>query len=187
MAKNILNPFKISIFISIFLISLSACKDKNNTENRDAEVEKVEEVSPQNSNESVEENAEQLVDLKDQSKLNPAQIQVQKLLQSCVKNNYEAAAKTIMYRGKDEKRVGVDSFNYLNANEANTVKITCEVLKGWLGESKNYEFISYQEVETDYGPQHVVEIMFKKEKLGVNRHFFYLVDSPKGMLLVNML
>ena len=82
--------------------------------------------------------------------------------------------------------MGYDSFNYENANEANTVKVTCEVILSWLGSSESYEFISFQEEETEFGPQYVVELLFTKEKLGIERHFFYLMDTPKGKLLVNM-
>lgn len=184
MIKIILNPFKTFVYFSITLVLFSACKQKNAEE-----VNEVEEVATDDANEqAIQDNGkvEKLVELKDQSKLNPAQLQVQKLLESCVKNNYEVASKTIMYRGKDESRVGKDFFNYANPQEANTVRVTCDVIKQWLGESENYEFISYQEVETEVGLQHVVEIMFKKTKLGVGRHFFYLIETPKGMLLVNM-
>jgi len=173
-------------YIFFFSILLIACNSSDSQEKESDEV-KVEESNEEVNKNTTVTNAEQLVEQKDRSKLNAAQLQVQTLLKSCVNNDYEAAAKTIMYRGKDQNRVGVDSFDNSNKSEANTVKITCEVIKGWLGESKDYEFISYQEVETDLGPQHVVEIMFKKEKIGVNRHFFYLIDTPKGMLLVDML
>lgn len=186
MFKNMFSPLKISVLFSVFFITMNACKDKNNTEESIAVEEKVEEITSEKTDVSVEENAENLVELKDQSKLNPAQLQIQKLLENCVKNNYAAAAKLIMYRGKDESRKGQDAFNNDNPQEANTVKVTCDVIKNWLGESENYEFISYQEIESEFGPQQVVEVMFKKEKLGVSRHFFYLMDTPKGMLLVNM-
>lgn len=186
MIKNLLNPFKNYLFILITLFTLGSCNN-NDKESNNIEVENKDSLNLDGENLNENNKVEQLVGLKDQSKLNTAQLQVQKLLESCVMNNYEVAAKTIMYRGKDQSRMGNDFFNNANPQEANTVKVTCDVIKQWLGESENYEFISYQEVETDMGPQHVVEVMFKKAKLGVNRHFFYLMDTPKGMLLVNMI
>ncbi len=134
-----------------------------------------------------ENKAESLVKSKDQSKLNESQLSVQRLLASCVAGNYDEAAKFILYRGADQSRVGLDFFNNANAQEANTVKVTCDVIVSWLGTSQSYEFISYQEEESEYGLLYVIEVMFKKEKLGVERHFFHLMDTPKGKLLVNMI
>ena len=132
-------------------------------------------------------NAEKLVHAMDVSKLNDCQKNVQQLLRACVDENYFAAAKVIMYRGTDERRNGQDSFNFSNASEANTVKVTCDVISAWLGESKSYKFITYQEEETEFGMQYVVEVLFTQEKLGVKRHLFYFMDTPKGKLLINMI
>ena len=132
-------------------------------------------------------NAADLVTAKDQSKLNPAQLNVQKLLMSCVTKDYNIAASLIMYRGTDQSRIGKDTFKYSNPNEANTVNVTCEVINNWLGSSKSYEFISYKQEQTEYGMQYVVEVLFSKQKIGIERHFFYLMDSPKGLILVNMI
>ena len=137
-------------------------------------------------NENKPSSIEDLVKAKDETKLNESQLRVQELIEACVSGDYTSAASFIMYRGKDESRMGYDSFNYENANEANTVEVTCEVIVTWLGSSKSYEFISFQEEETEFGLQYVVEVLFTKEKIGIERHFFSLMDTPKGKLLVNM-
>ena len=132
-------------------------------------------------------NAEDMVNTKDQSKLNKAQLNLQKLLTSSVTKDYATAASLIMYRGADQSRIGNDYFNYSNPNEANTVNVTCEVINNWLGSSKSYEFISYKEEQSEYGLQYIVEVMFTKQKLGIERHFFYFMESSKGLILVNMI
>ncbi|MCB0510534.1 MAG: hypothetical protein KDC82_07195 [Bacteroidetes bacterium] len=174
----------------VFSALLFSCK-----QNGETEVENISNVDSTNvENLEIIENdlvdgdrAELLVEQKDDSKLNPAQLQIQRLLESCAKGDYASAAKTIMYRGKDTARAGKDYFRYENANEANTVKVTCDVIKAWLGSSASYEFISYKEEQTDLGLQHQVEVLFTKEKIGIERHFFILVQSPEGLLLVNMI
>ena len=174
-----------------FVFSSFACNNKN-TENRDIEpkVEDANDILDLNvSKIQVEQssNAEILVHAMDVSKLNDCQKNVQQLLRGCVDENYFAAAKVIMYRGTDERRNGQDSFNFSNASEANTVKVTCDVISALLGESKSYKFITYQEEETEFGMQYVVEVLFTQEKLGVKRHLFYFMDTPKGKLLINMI
>ncbi len=177
--------FKISaLIIGIVLLNYS-CNSSTDTveENEDvAESVPTETIKTENKSSSIED----LVNAKDESKLNESQLIVQGLIEACVSGDYATAASFIMYRGKDETRMGYDSFNYENANEANTVKVTCEVVLSWLGSSESYEFISFQEEETEFGLQYVVEVLFTKEKLGIERHFFYLMDTPKGKLLVNM-
>jgi hypothetical protein len=179
------------LLLLVVVFSSFACNNKN-PENRDNEpkVEGANDIVDLNVSSIQDEqssNAEILVDAMDVSKLNDCQKNVQQLLGSCVDENYSAAAKVIMYRGSDERRNGQDSFNLLNASEANTVKVTCDVISAWLGESKSYEFITYQEEETEFGMQYVVEVLFTQEKLGVKRHLFYFMDTPKGKLLVNMI
>jgi hypothetical protein len=186
--------FKMAGQSLLFILILTGCNDSNSStsdDNKDViDTSKIDIIDaevqlPVVKNDDL--NAENLVNTKDASKLNAAQMSIQKLLESCVKDKYDEAAKVIMYRGADESRMGQDSFNYLNANEANTVRVTCEVIKSWLGASQSYDFISYQEEESEFGMQYAVEIMFKKEKLGVERHFFYLMNTPKGMMLVDMI
>ena len=191
--KDFFSPFRFSMFSllgSVLLIACNSSNDSKSIENTGVDSVKVEAADEvvelvETADESVK--AESLVQNMDASKLNPSQLAVQKLLTSCVSGQYAEAAKVIMYRGGDQNRLGLDSFNYQNENEANTVKVTCEVITSWLGASQSYEFISFQEEETEFGTQNVVEIMFKKEKLGVERHFFYLMETPKGMMLVNMI
>ncbi len=191
--KDFFSPFRFSMFSllgSVLLIACNSSNDSKSIENTGIDSVKVEAADEvvelvETADESVK--AESLVQNMDASKLNPSQLAVQKLLTSCVSGQYAEAAKVIMYRGGDQSRLGLDSFNYQNENEANTVKVTCEVITSWLGASQSYEFISFQEEETEFGTQNVVEIMFKKEKLGVERHFFYLMETPKGMMLVNMI
>lgn len=177
---------RISISILLFLfILVSACN--TGTKNDEGIAEKGD-ASPDSvlTDKVPASNAESLVESKDQSKLNECQLNVQQILASCVANDYATVANLIMYRGADKSRMGFDSFNMENKSEAETVRVTCEVISAWLGSSKSYEFISFEEEETEFGLQYVVEVMFKKEKLGLERHFFYLMDSPKGKLLVNM-
>ncbi len=171
----------------VFLFSCDRSNKKSEEKNKKFSSIDSTNISNELSDEEINKTAESLVKGKDDSKLNEAQLQVQKLLESCVENDYAKAASTIMYRGKDQSRIGKDSFNYSSTNEAETVKITCEVIKKWLGTSEAYDFVSYKEKPSDFGLEYVVEVMFKKTKLGVNRHFFYLIKTPnKGMLLVNM-
>jgi hypothetical protein len=142
---------------------------------------------PSSNSLSSKDNAKAMISDIDESKLNLAQNNVQKLLASCVVKDFQTAASLIMYRGTEQSRVGKDSFNYANPKEANTVNVTCEVINNWLDASQSYEFISYNEELTEYGKQYIVEILFSKQKLGIERHFFYLMDSPKGLILVNMI
>lgn len=179
-------------FISYFLmiLLLFSCKNDTSTEgtkNSDNLEDSSQVKQVDSSLETINSNAESLVAGKDESKLNLAQLNVQKLLESCVRKDYAAAASLIMYRGADQTRLGVDAFNYSNPNEANTVRVTCDVINNWLGESESYEFISYSEEQTEYGMQYVVEVLFAKQKIGIDRHFFYLMNSPKGLILVNMI
>lgn len=172
------------LIVGLLFISIS-CNSSSEPANEKTEVG--DEVVEDSVKAEVKTNSiEDLVNTKDETKLNESQVKVQGLLEACVAGDYATAATFIMYRGKDETRMGYDSFDYNNANEANTVKVTCDVIVSWLGSSQSYEFISYQEEETEFGLQYVVEVMFKKEKLGIERHFFYLMDTPKGKLLVNM-
>lgn len=174
---------KLTLFFFASLL-LFACKNSNNTndEATDAadslavETQTIEDVAP-----------EDLVQNKDESQLNEVQKQVQLLLESCVQKNYADAGKTIMYRGAEEKRMGVDNFNVSNAKEMSTVKTTCEVLTEWLGASKDYEFVSFKADTVGAKIQYEVEVMFKNKKLGMNRHFFYYTNTDKGLLLFNML
>ena len=56
-----------------------------------------------------------------------------------------------------------------------------------MGESADYDFISYESAPTEIGTIHSVEILFKKEGVGVERKFFRLRESTnKGMLLVSI-
>ena len=179
-------------FLLLVVVFSSFACNNNSTENHNNERKVEDEIDISDSNISSNRNeessnAETLVDAIDLSKLNECQKNVQQLLGSCLDENYSAAAKVIMYRGSDESRIGQDSFNLSNASEANTVKVTCAVISAWLGASKSYEFISYQEEETEFGMQYAVEVLFTQEKLGAKRHFFYFMDTPKGKLLVDML
>lgn len=192
--KEFFSPSKLTLSTVLSIILLIGCKNSNTSDSADnQDLSDSTKVNVNDFYDSLDQdnstafNAESLVQTKNTSKLNPAQLSVQKLLETCVQGKYSEAAKFIMYRGKDESRMGQDSFNYSNPNEASTVQITCEVIVAWLGTSKSYEFISYQEEETDFGTQYIVELMFQKEKLGVERHFFYLMNTQKGMMLVNMI
>ena len=178
-------PIKITaLMMGIVLLNYS-CNSSTDTVDENIDVVEsfpTETINAENKSSLIED----LVNAKDETKLNESQLKVQGLIEACVSGDYATASSFIMYRGKDETRMGYDSFNYENANEANTVKVTCEVILSWLGSSESYEFISFQEEETEFGPQYVVELLFTKEKLGIERHFFYLMDTPKGKLLVNM-
>jgi hypothetical protein len=175
------------IFILFILVSILSCKNKEKENSSEAEKAKADSLALYNESTTGVGNAEDLVASKDESKLNEAQLQVQRLLESCVKKDYSNASKTIMYRGADQSRIGKDSFNYSNANEANTVKVTCDVITGWLGTSKSYEFISYNEEPSEMGTKYIVEVMFQKQKLGLDRHSFYLIKTSKGFLLADMI
>jgi hypothetical protein len=179
----------ISPLILMMLLMVS-CKEEDSANNENSEEVSTDSLNLFNSDQATFSNetyAADLVSSKDQSKLNLAQLNVQKLLTSCVTNEFSIAASLIMYRGTDQSRLGNDSFKYSNPNEANTVNVTCEVINNWLGSSKSYDFISYKEEPSEYGPQYIVEVLFSKQKIGIERHFFYLMDSPKGLILVNMI
>lgn len=174
----------ILLIVGLLFISYSCNSSTNSVNEEEAATEET--VADSVTVDTKPKSIADLVNTKDETKLNESQLKVQGLLEACVANDYASAASFIMYRGKDEARMGYDSFDYNNANEANTVKVTCDVIVAWLGTSQSYEFISFQEEETEFGLQYVVEVMFKKEKIGIERHFFYLMDTPKGKLLVNM-
>lgn len=188
--KQVSYFLRIAQSLLVFSVLLFSCKQNEGTEAENIsnlDSTNVENLGIVENNYEGSDRAEFLVEQKDDSKLNAAQLQVQKLLVSCVKSDYASAAKTIMYRGNDASRAGKDYFRYENPNEANTVKVTCEVIEAWLGSSESYEFISYKEEQTEMGKQYLVEVLFTKEKLGIERHFFVLAESASGLLLVNLI
>jgi len=174
----------------LMMLLLVACNEGDSAKNENSDGVSKDSLILLNTDQtppSSDTNAADLVSSMDQSKLNLAQLNVQKLLMSCVTKDYSTAASLIMYRGTDQSRLGNDSFKYSNPKEANTVNVTCDVINNWLGSSKSYDFISYKEEPSEYGPQYIVEVLFSKQKIGIERHFFYLMDSPKGLILVNMI
>jgi hypothetical protein len=133
-----------------------------------------------------EANVDELLSKRNVSELNAYELVIQNLLKNCAEGNYEAASKVLSYIGEDEKRLYRDHFNYANASEKSIVKITCDVITKWLKESADYEFISFETSPSEIGTINSVEIMFKKQNIGINRKFFRLVESKKGPIVVSI-
>lgn len=175
------------LFFAILLSTLYSCKENSNNTTNDATITSTDtiptEIEPVKDTVTTKKEPKDLVAAKDETKLNNAQLAVQDLLEACVDKNYTKAAEVIMYRGQDASRKFVDSFNPNTPSELKTVEVTCSVIEAWLDESKSYEFISYKETEEGV---HEVEVLFVNEKLGLNRKFFQMISTEKGMLLANI-
>lgn len=171
-----------SIMISCNTNESKDIKDDNNSNDIDTV------DTPSDTSEiSKKEDLSKLLDEKDVSELNDAQLKVQELLRYSVNKDYAAFSKTLAYIGEDESRMYKDHFNYEVSEEKEVVKITLDVIKNWLGKSADYEFISYENSPSEIGVIHSVEILFKKEGIGVDRKFFRLKESnDKGMLLISI-
>jgi hypothetical protein len=192
--KNLLEMRKVNLlslkllFIGFVVIQLNACKSDNTNKELDLDATTEEDLDKfditDDENSSVDINA--LVKNKETADLNEAQGVIQNLLKYCVEDKMQEASKIIAYMGDDASRMFKDHFNYSNASEKSIVNITCDVIKKWLKESSTYEFISYEATDSEIGTIHSVEVMFQKQGVGINRRFFRLVNSKKGMILVAM-
>lgn len=178
--------------MSIFLIQ--SCKDDPKTD-ADSNATNADSLalandSTMNSFEDQElsskEDVEKLVGSEDVSRLNEYQKFAQEFIAACGKKDYPKVAKYLAYKGDDYSRVNITSFNYSKANEKNTVKVTADVIYNFLAESKNYEFISYNERMDGIGKVHVLEITFFKKGKGMNRRFIELIDTKNGLLIHQM-
>lgn len=127
-----------------------------------------------------------MVSNKNESKLNEYQEFVQGFFNESAKQNYLEASKYLAYNGNDLNRKNKDFYNAANSNELSIVKSTVDVIFGFLKESKDYEFISFEEKSEEVGTVYIVELTFFKKGIGFNRRFFELIDSPKGKLIYNM-
>lgn len=175
------------LLIALFFFQLTACKNENNKEldileNETEELDSFTVLEEDGNSTDINE----LVKSKDESQLNESQLVIQNLLKYCAEDKMESASKIIAYIGEDENRLYKDHFNYGNASEKSIVKITCDVINKWLKESATYEFISYDFQPSEIGNVHSVEVMFQKQGVGVNRKFFRLVNSKKGLILVSI-
>lgn len=175
--------FIITLFI---LFSCNTNEKKVATESTD--LKNLDTIQTEINNENFKrEELTKLLDKKDVSELNDAQLKVQELLRYSVNKDYASFSKTLAYIGEDESRLYKDYFNYQVPQEKEVVDLTLDVIKNWLGNSADYEFISYENSPSEIGIIHSVEILFKKEGIGVNRKFFRLRESQdKGMLLVSI-
>lgn len=180
-------------FKIFFIIGLSLAVSCNSTEKKDTQKNSDSNDIDTLSNDvdtqetSKKEDLTKLLDKKDVSELNDAQLKVQELLRYSVNKDYASFSKTLAYIGEDESRLYKDYFNYQVPQEKEVVDLTLDVIKNWLGNSADYEFISYENSPSEIGIIHSVEILFKKEGIGVNRKFFRLRESQdKGMLLVSI-
>lgn len=187
MQKIALSTTKVLFFLALIL-NLSSCKNDTakNELNLDDEIEGDLDSFLVTEGDSSSVNINELVNSKDQSQLNEVQLVIQNLLKYCAEDKIESASKIIAYMGDDNTRMYKDHFNYNNASERSIVNITCDVIKKWLKESSTYEFISYETTPSEIGTIHSVEVMFQKQGVGINRRFFRLVNSKKGMILVAM-
>lgn len=175
------------LFIAFMVFQLSACKNDKNKELDilEDETEELDSFIVLDEDENATDiNA--LVKSKDESQLNESQLVIQNLLKYCAEDKIESASKILSYIGEDQSRLYKDHFNYSNASEKSIVKITCDVINKWLKESATYEFISYDMKPSEIGTVHSVEVMFQKQGVGINRKFFRLVNSKKGMILVSI-
>ncbi len=118
--------------------------------------------------------------------LNKNQQVVQFFFKACSAKDYVAASKLMVYNGKDINRKGKDSYDANNPSELSIVKATVDVIYGFLEESKDYEFISFEEKTTKKGKVFINEVSFFKKGIGINRRFFEVIDTPKGKLISEM-
>lgn len=136
---------------------------------------------------STPDEVEKLVNSEDVAFLNEFQKFAQEFIGACATKNYSKASNYLAYTGTVKSRVGVDHFNYENAAEKNVVKTTVDVVFNFLAESKNYKFISSKAGKNKKGQNvEILEITFFKKGMGVNRRFFEILETPKGMLISNM-
>lgn len=164
-----------------------SCDSSEKKVSNDKDEKMINEEDTVTSEKSKQKDLSELLDEKDVSELNDAQLKVQELLKYSVNKDYESFSKTLAYIGEDESRLYKDNFNYAVPQEKEVVEITLDVIKRWLGNSADYDFISYESAPSEIGVIHSVEILFKKEGVGVQRKFFRLRESQdKGMLLVSI-
>lgn len=116
---------------------------------------------------------------------NDAQAFVDELLTTVKDGDHATAATMIGYRGPDETRLFTDAYDYTDPNEKSTVDITCDVMRDWMKTSESYEFMRYQEMPSENGTVHVVEVIFKATA-SVNRKFFSMLEAGDGYLLVSI-
>jgi hypothetical protein len=186
MSKLVINRYY-SIFILLAAIVLFfSCKNNTSDSDFDFEDEMSDDITLLLEEEESNVNIGDLLDKKNLKDLNKNQLMVQNLLKHCSESNFEAASKMLSYIGEDQQRLYRDHFNYSNASEKSIVKITCDVITKWLKESADYEFISYETSPSEIGEIYSVEVLFKKQNIGINRKFFRLVESKKGPIVVSI-
>jgi len=123
---------------------------------------------------------------KNSKKKNKHQTFVQDFFEACSNKDYAKAAKFMAYKGMDKTRLNKDSFNPSNPLELNTVKATVDVIYGFLQESRNYEFIAFNEKVSKKGKIYEIEVSFFKKGIGINRRFFDIMESEKGLIIFEM-
>jgi uncharacterized protein GlcG (DUF336 family) len=128
----------------------------------------------------------QMVSSEKSATLNEYQKVVQQFFKACGEKDYNVAASLLAYNGKDVKRKNKDHYDMRVPNEIQIVKSTVAVVYGFLQESKNYEFITFDEKSSVNGTFGMMEVSFFKKGLGINRRQFAVTDTPKGMLIVDM-
>lgn len=132
------------------------------------------------------EEVEKLLDSKDVSTLNEYQKIAQQFIVACGKKDYEKVANYLAYNASDAQRRNKDHYNIANQQEFSIVKTTADVVFGFLSESKDFQVMSYKTQDTKNGKIHAVEILFYEKGIGMNRRFFEMIDTPKGVLIYNM-
>jgi len=199
------NNFKYVAYFAMIMFLSTSCKDKNaKNDNLDPNLQdstlvdssdlglNTDGVQDFNSIKEIEpsspEEVKKMVDSGNLATLDDYQKFAQEFINACGTKNYEKASKYMSYLGSDKSRLHKDHFNYSNAKEKGIVKTTADVVFTFLAESNNYKFISAQEVNDPKagGKKQVLEITFFKKGMGVNRRFFEIIDTPKGMLIYNM-
>ena len=128
----------------------------------------------------------QMVSKENQKDLNEYQKVVQSFLKACAEKDFNAAASLLAYNGTDVKRKHQDAYDLSIANEVQIVKSTVDVVYGFMLESKDYEFITYNEKSTPKGTYATMEVSFFKKGMGINRRQFDVADTKGGKLIVDM-
>jgi hypothetical protein len=186
MSKLVINRYYAVFFLLATVVLFYSCKSNTSDNDFDFDEEMSDDISLLSDEDTSNVNIGELLDKKNTKDLNQNQLMVQNLLKYCSESNFEAASKLLSYIGEDQQRLYRDHFNYANASEKSIVKITCDVITKWLKESADYEFISYETTPSEIGEIHSVEVLFKKQNIGINRKFFRLVESKKGPIVVSI-
>lgn len=85
---------------------------------------------------------------------------VKEIRKGCEANDYEYAAKWIVYRGDDATRKWKDLVNYANPPEHSLVASVCSKIDKAYGPAKSFEVVGYEEDTESEGTWHTIEALF---------------------------